>query len=140
MTNAKGYQVGFGRPPLENQFRKGRSGNPAGRPKGAKSLSAVIAAGLAERIVVTQNGERRSITKLQAAIIQLANKAAAGDRHAAKLIIDLLNQAEIRDESRVDHGLHNLDDRKALDSATMTALRERANDLLREETDDENAG
>ena len=139
MTNAKGYPVGFGRPPLENQFRKGTSGNPAGRPKGAKSLSAVIAAGLAERIVVNQNGKRRSITKLQAAVIQLANKAAAGDRHAAKLIIDLLHQSEIRDESREGQGLANVDDRRALDTVIMTAFRDSAHDLLREGDNDETA-
>ena len=139
MTNAKGYRVGFGCPPLENQFRKGTSGNLAGRPKGAKSLSAVIAAGLAERIVVTQNGERRSITKLQAAIIQLANKAAAGDRHAAKLIIDLLHQSEIRDEAREDQGLVNFDDRRALESEILTAIRDSAHNLLREGNDDETA-
>ena len=32
-----GYEVGFGKPPAATRFQPGRSGNPRGRPKGAKN-------------------------------------------------------------------------------------------------------
>lgn len=136
MTKRTSYKVGYGRPPAEHQFAKGQSGNRAGRPRGSKSISAVIAAGLSERVTVTINGKRRSITKLEAAMTQLANKAAAGDRHAAKLIIDLLHQAEHRDEARADPSLLGADERRARDAAILAAFRDSARTALPEDSDD----
>ena len=82
--------VGYGRPPAKNQFRPGQSGNPRGRPKGARNLSSVIAATLNERVAVTENGRRRHITKLEAAVKQLVNRAASGEARATQLLFALV--------------------------------------------------
>jgi hypothetical protein len=71
--------VGYRKPPERTQFESGRSGNPKGRPRGAKNLTTLLAETLSEGVVVTENGRRRKITKLAAACKQLVNKALAGD-------------------------------------------------------------
>jgi hypothetical protein len=97
--NADAYGVGFGKPPEHSRFRKGRSGNPAGRPKGALDLGALLEKALAEKVVVKDAaGRRRAISKGEAAAIQLANKAAGGaDPRATKLVIDLLAKRAVRE-------------------------------------------
>ena len=37
-SRENGYEVGYGRPPKDSQFRPGQSGNPAGRRKGVRNL------------------------------------------------------------------------------------------------------
>ena len=40
------YDVGYGKPPVNTRFRKGQSGNPHGRPRGARSASTILNAAL----------------------------------------------------------------------------------------------
>jgi phosphoenolpyruvate carboxylase len=88
------YQVGFGKPPRETQFQPGTSGNLNGRPKGSPNLATTLARALRERVTINENGERRQITKLEAAVKQLANKAATGDLNAMKQMVSLVRAAE----------------------------------------------
>lgn len=70
-------RVGYGRPPMMTRIRPGQSGNPRGRPKGARNLSTIVAAALSERVAINEKGRRRWITKLEAAVKQLVNRAAS---------------------------------------------------------------
>jgi hypothetical protein len=90
------YRVGYGRPPLATRFRPGRSGNPRGRPKGARSLAAVVASTLAERIAITEDGHRKRITKLEAAVKQLVNRAALGEARSMQLLLALVQASEAK--------------------------------------------
>ncbi len=38
---ATNYQVGYGKPPVHSRFPRGRSGNPRGRPKGARNRDTI---------------------------------------------------------------------------------------------------
>ena len=90
----RAYKVGYGRPPVEHRFPPGRSANPKGRPRQAKTVSSVIAAALAERIPVRENGRLRRLTKLEASVKQLANNAVKGDMRAILAVIALGQAAD----------------------------------------------
>jgi hypothetical protein len=125
MSAAGNYDVGYGRPPVETQFKKGRSGNPTGRPKGSRGVSAVIAAALSEKVTVTENGKRHTITKLEAACKQVVNKAAGGDARSTKLMIELLYLSQSRDEARAGSGTLSAEERHASDMAVLDLIRDR---------------
>jgi hypothetical protein len=84
-----GYRVGYGKPPKNSQFQKGESGNRKGRRKGSKNFATIIHEELNQRVSVTENGSHRSITKLQALIKQVINKAASGDSKAMRMLIQI---------------------------------------------------
>jgi hypothetical protein len=87
-------EVGFGNPPKHTRFQKGVSGNPKGRPRGTHNLAAVLARTLRERVVINENGIRKVVTKQEAAVKQLANKAASGDLVAMRLLTALVAASE----------------------------------------------
>ena len=83
-------EVGYRKPPRHTQFRKGISGNPKGRPKSSENLATVLARALREKVVVTANGKRRRITKLDLAVKQLVDKATGGDMQALRQLTALV--------------------------------------------------
>jgi hypothetical protein len=83
-------EVGYGKPPKHTRFRKGSSGNPKGRPKGALNVGTVLWSTLRERVVVNENGVRKKVPKLEAVLKQLVNQAASGNLAAIRLLTGVL--------------------------------------------------
>lgn len=96
MSNENEYDVGYKKPPHNAQFRKGVSGNPCGRPKGARNLNSRLAAALNERVSIVERGKRRTITKFDAVVKQLVNKAASGDVRSTKLLLAMIEASEAK--------------------------------------------
>ena len=94
--------VGYGRPPQNTRFKKGVSGNPKGRPKGSLNVAPVFMKTLREKVVINENGQRKKVSKLEAAIKQLVNKAATGDQRSMHLLVDLARDAESKQNTAVN--------------------------------------
>jgi len=107
---AREYEVGFGKPPKKNRFRKGVSGNPFGRPRGRRNLTTVLAETLYEKVVVVDDsGAQRTITRLEAAVRQLVNLAASGDLRALRHLTALVGAAEQESPAPANTGLTDRD-------------------------------
>lgn len=88
------YEVGYGRPPKGSRFPAGRSGNLKGRPKGSRNLASIVLQETREKLVVRGPRGSRKITKLEAAMMQLGNKAAQGDLRAQREFFALVQRSE----------------------------------------------
>jgi len=56
----------------------------------------VLERALREKVVINENGRRKTVTKLEASIKQLTNKAASGELKALQLLAALVRSAEER--------------------------------------------
>ena len=109
------YAVGYGKPPRHTRFEKGRSGNPKGRPSGAKNLSTLFIEALNETVIVAENGGRRKISKRQAIVKQIVNKAAKGDWRCTKLLLELPQETGSSTEPESSEGSFGAADKKTIE-------------------------
>ncbi|WP_340108249.1 DUF5681 domain-containing protein [Pikeienuella sp. HZG-20] len=105
------YEVGYAKPPASCRFRPGVSGNPRGRPKGAKNkrpalneerMKAIIL-DEAYREVAMRDGDRTvSVPVAQAVIRALGVKAVKGDHRSQRLFAELLGATERANKALAD--------------------------------------
>lgn len=81
--------VGYGRPPKHARFKPGQSGNPKGRPKGAKGIRTQFQEVAQMRVAVSIAGGRKVQRPLfQVAVQKMFLKAAEGDPKHMRLALD----------------------------------------------------
>ena len=89
------YDVGFGKPPKQYQFKKGVCPNPAGRGKKRRSdIGERTREALSETVLIDRRGRSIRMSKLEAFIQQTVLSAAKGDINNAALILHFLDTAE----------------------------------------------
>ena len=89
---------GYKHPPKEHQFKKGKSGNPKGRPRKKKQTSsdpgldliASVHRELRKSVFVQENGKHSEITKLDAFSAQLVAQSVNGKPSQQKMLLGLL--------------------------------------------------
>lgn len=86
------YEIGYAKPPQSTRFRVGQSGNPNGRPKGSRSVGAVLQAIINQRVTVSENGRTRRIRAIEIMFRRLANDAMRSDPRALKLLLSLVDR------------------------------------------------
>ena len=96
MPSETDNEVGYGKPPKHSQFKKGHSGNPRGRPRGAKNLATLVGQALDQKVSVSEQGRHRKVTKREAIITQLVNKSAQADLKATTILLGLMQDIERR--------------------------------------------
>jgi hypothetical protein len=69
------YEVGYGKPPKRSQFKRGQSGNPTGRPKGANSGPTDIPSILGEPLTVRTAGTTQRMLPFEVGVRQLVKRA-----------------------------------------------------------------
>lgn len=93
--NTADCEVGYGRPPAETRFRKGRSGNPGGRPKGSKSAKSLLEQALAAPVAINEGGKSRVIEQRLALFKSMVARAIKGDARAAALAVKLMDHHQV---------------------------------------------
>jgi hypothetical protein len=91
------YEVGYGKPPKDTQFKKGSSGNPKGRPRKTLDFHLELLREFGSSITINENGRRRRISKYEAVIKQLAIKAMSGNLSAIRILLGLCQVASEKD-------------------------------------------
>lgn len=83
-SESEGSGGGYKNPPRHSRFQPGKSGNPKGRPKGSKNLETIVREEGAKKVTVNGPKGQRVVTITQAIVMQMATKAARGDRSSQR--------------------------------------------------------
>jgi len=83
------YEVGYGKPPKDSQFKAGQSGNPKGRKKNSRNLKTDLTTILQKRISVREGDRKFRVSGQEGVLMSLMAKSLKGDTKAINTLINL---------------------------------------------------
>jgi Family of unknown function (DUF5681) len=87
------YEVGYGKPPKANQFRRGRTGNPRGKKSGEENLISAFKRIVSKRVKINDGEKVRTITLAEAVILKNIQAALQKNPFAMSNIFRLAEEA-----------------------------------------------
>lgn len=135
-TGGGEYEVGYGKPPKHTRFKPGQSGNPKGRPKGAKNLKTELLEELNEKIDIREGGRTRRVSKQRALLKAQMNRGIQGNARSAQIIVTMAARLLDADEHDADADTGLTEDEVDILAAYVDRERGR---LAQQEANDETA-
>jgi hypothetical protein len=108
------YEVGYGKPPASTQFQPGQSGNPRGRPQGARNkhpalneerLKSIVLEEAYRAIRINDGDKQIKVPMAQAIVRAVAVNAVKGQQRAQRLFTELLATTEKENKALNDEWL-----------------------------------
>jgi hypothetical protein len=95
-SKKRDYDVGYGKPPTASRFKKGQSGNPKEKRKGARQLDFIelLKRSMDKKVRVRVGDDVIYLSKLEAGAEQIANKIASGDIRTIRMIMPLFDKID----------------------------------------------
>ncbi|MEM6900956.1 MAG: DUF5681 domain-containing protein [Pseudomonadota bacterium] len=118
---ADDYQVGYKKPPIRSQFKKGQSGNPNGRPKKSRNANKLAHDLLNEEMQFTENGEQRTASKREVTLRTQSAKAVQGDHRATDRLL-AMDEAHQSKKAKPEGGVQSFEELHAADLEILEAF------------------
>ena len=114
-------RVGYKKPPVASQFKKGLSGNPAGRPRGRRSFRTELREVLDAKVVVTDAGRKSKVSTTHAMLLRLRQQALNGDVRAIDRLL-LLAAAHLPPDPPQDAEAQSREDQEIIDAFQRSSI------------------
>lgn len=98
------YKVGYKKPPKATQFKKGRSGNGAGKKPRTKNMVSLINRELDQLVTMKENGKEIRLPKREAIVKRLVNLALTGSPRHIDFLIKYCAENGVPDPFQVEAG------------------------------------